>query len=627
MELTSGVINEILCTPDPENLPANPVVQVLGVKKLPASGGSNQERYRLVLSDGVHYYTSAMLGTQLNDKVGDDLIEVKSVIRITRYTCNVIQETRRIIIILDLEIVAKASDMSGKIGEPQQMSDLVANHANLRSGVKTETKPAPNSNNQPLRSNNPTTTANRPSPYASNHQSNAPTTPVQQKTYGGGAAASPGGKNIFPIVSLTPYQNRWTIRARITSKSNIRTWSNSRGEGKLFSVDLVDESGEIRATGFNDIVDKYYDMLEQGKVYYFTKGSLKTANKKFTSLKNDYEMSLNSDTIIEPCMEECDLPTVQYEFRPIKDIEQVNKDSVIDIIGVVKLAGDVTQITTKATNKQVSKRDITLVDQSKATIRATLWGQDAEKFDEYANRFPVLAIKGAKVSDFGGRSLSIPSSSNFIVNPDIPEAHTLRGWYDNGGADEQTSSLSGQGMGDSVGGTYKTIAQIKEENLGAGEKADFFNVRASLVFMKKENCLYQACPSAECNKKVNEENGQYRCEKCDRTYPDFKYRLMLQSNIADHTGNQWITSFQDSAEVILGCKSDKLGRLREESENEFDKLFSDASFTPFILKVRAKHETYQDESKLKCVTVAATPVDYKRECTRLIGEIKQLASK
>ena len=35
---------------------------------------------------------------------------------------------------------------------------------------------------------------------------------------------------------------RWTIRARITHKSAIRTWSNSRGEGKLFSVDLVDES-------------------------------------------------------------------------------------------------------------------------------------------------------------------------------------------------------------------------------------------------------------------------------------------------------------------------------------------------------------------------------------------------
>ena len=35
---------------------------------------------------------------------------------------------------------------------------------------------------------------------------------------------------------------RWTICARVTSKSSIREWSNSRGTGRLFNVDLIDES-------------------------------------------------------------------------------------------------------------------------------------------------------------------------------------------------------------------------------------------------------------------------------------------------------------------------------------------------------------------------------------------------
>jgi len=34
-------------------------------------------------------------------------------------------------------------------------------------------------------------------------------------------------------------------------------------------------------------------------VYYITKGSIKTANKKYTALKNDYELSLNNDSEIE----------------------------------------------------------------------------------------------------------------------------------------------------------------------------------------------------------------------------------------------------------------------------------------------------------------------------------------
>ena len=70
-----------------------------------------------------------------------------------------------------------------------------------------------------------------------------------------------------PISGLTPYQNKWIIKARVTSKSPIRSWSNPRGEGKLFSMDLVDESGEIRATAFREQCDKYYEMIEVGQLY------------------------------------------------------------------------------------------------------------------------------------------------------------------------------------------------------------------------------------------------------------------------------------------------------------------------------------------------------------------------
>ena len=52
----------------------------------------------------------------------------------------------------------------------------------------------------------------------------------------------------------------------MTFKSDIRHYSNQRGEGKVFNVTFTDETGEIRATGFNDTVDAFYDLLEEGKV-------------------------------------------------------------------------------------------------------------------------------------------------------------------------------------------------------------------------------------------------------------------------------------------------------------------------------------------------------------------------
>lgn len=56
-----------------------------------------------------------------------------------------------------------------------------------------------------------------------------------------------------------------------------------------------------------------------------------------------------------------------------------------------------------------------------------LWPTQAEKFDGSGE--PIVAIKGAKLSDFGGRSLSASFNSTLMVNPDIPEAYKLRGWW------------------------------------------------------------------------------------------------------------------------------------------------------------------------------------------------------
>jgi replication factor A1 len=103
----------------------------------------------------------------------------------------------------------------------------------------------------------------------------------------------------YPIDSLSPYQNNWTIKARVTQKSDIRKWSNQRGEGQLFSVTLMDESGEIRGTGFNHVVDELYNKFEEGKVYYISKARVNLAKKKFGNVANDYELSFEKNTEVE----------------------------------------------------------------------------------------------------------------------------------------------------------------------------------------------------------------------------------------------------------------------------------------------------------------------------------------
>lgn len=74
---------------------------------------------------------------------------------------------------------------------------------------------------------------------------------------GGPIARDEAPVQITQISHLNPYMNRWTIKGRCTSKSDLRRWSNARGEGKVFSFDLLDvDGGEIRVTAFNDEADK-----------------------------------------------------------------------------------------------------------------------------------------------------------------------------------------------------------------------------------------------------------------------------------------------------------------------------------------------------------------------------------
>ncbi|CAK9301248.1 unnamed protein product [Gordionus sp. m RMFG-2023] len=570
-----------------------PIVQLLGLKKM-AGADISSDRYRLLLSDGKNCTTSVLLANQLNDLITSGKLENYAIIRLDKYLCNNVNNEKRILVVLELSIV-KPGNMSQKIGNPEPYKQTNENQTVNNSLDGNPTKKARN-----------------------NSQNIGP---------------------INPIASLSPYQNRWIIKARVTNKSNIRTWSNSKGEGKLFSFDLLDESSEIRVTCFNQECDNFYSMIEAGKVYYISRATLKAANKSFSSIKNDYEITLNSDSSVTPCYDEIDdIPNIQYNFIPINEILTLEKDIMIDVIAVILSASDIQTIISRNMNKEIKKRDLVIADQTMTSINLTMWGADAENLVlppvGGGEEKLVIAVKSARLTDFNGRSLSLTLSSSYQIDPDISECAKLKEWYMTQGHLMKSSIVHASEsniMGSSVNGVstdWKFLHQIKDENLGQGDKPDYLMVKATVEFFKKENSMYQACPSTECNKKVVDmNNGKYRCEKCQKDYDNFKWRLILSVNIADFSGSQWVMAFQEAAEMLLETTAETLGDLKNSNEALYDEKFQNGIFKSYIFKLRAKVETFNEETRLKVTCMSAKPVNFSEYNKRLIDEITKLSIK
>lgn len=572
-----------------------PVIQILSIKKIAGgtSGKVATDRHRVILSDGL-WFMQSMLSTALNEKVDDGTFRRNAVMKLTRWEPQNLHGSR-ILIIFDMEPVGYPAE---KIGNPANVGKPPGSADN---GMAVDTPPAA------APTANPATSAPPPP---------RPAAPA--------ASASKTAEKvgpIFPIEGLNPYHNKWTLKARVISKSEKRKWSNSKGEGQLFSVTLMDETGEIKGTAFNNAVDHLYDVLEEGKVFYITKGKVVLARKNFSTVNNDYEITFDHKTEVTPCTDAGGVPEVQYTFVDLAGLENRAKDDILDVIAVVHKVESLGEIVTKQ-GKTLSKRELSLVDRSGYACQVTLWGKQAEGWNHHDN--PVVSCKGLKLSDFGGRSLSVSASSVMNINPDTPDAHNLRGWYEGEGRNSTFRSFtSGGGGGATMRNAalnrdeMKTLQEVRDADIGNGDKPEYFTSRATILSIKSENIAYPACRGENCNKKVTDSGSGWFCEKCNQSWDKPEYRYLIQMQVTDHTSQAWFQAFNDVGVEIIGKTADELMNIKEEDEQAFNKEVAKSHSKMFNFACRAKQDTYQETTRVRYGVNRIYPLDFAAECRNL----------
>jgi replication factor A1 len=144
----------------------------------------------------------------------------------------------------------------------------------------------------------------------------------------------------------------------------------------------------------------------------------------------------------------------------------------------------------------------------------------------------------------------------------------------------------------------KTIAQVKDEQLGM-ENVDYFTIKATVVHIKQENFCYPSCRSEKCNKKVTDQgDGTWRCEMCNINHDRPEYRYIMSLSVNDHTGQMWLSGFDETGRMIMNGKTaDELMEMKEADDNRITAEFEAANCRKFNFRCRAKMDTFQDQQR------------------------------
>lgn len=173
------------------------------------------------------------------------------------------------------------------------------------------------------------------------------------------------------------------------------------------------EGTMIQATFFNDNAIKWYDLLHENKCYTFANGRVGMANKRFTSIKNDFCLTLGNETEIKEVPDDSYIQSNGFSFTTLDKISVTPASATIDVIGVVFELGQIGQIKMK-TGENRDKLNIVIADDSGYSVPITIWGNACRFISEKIKLGSIVAFKSCRVSEYNGKTLNASSDEQDI---------------------------------------------------------------------------------------------------------------------------------------------------------------------------------------------------------------------
>jgi replication factor A1 len=448
----------------------------------------------------------------------------------------------------------------------------------------------------------------------------------------------------LPIAELSFIHARWTIKARVTSKSRVRKFSKGNEEGKVFSIDLLDKfGGEIRATFFNQGADKYEELLQVGNCYVFSRGNIKIANRQYNSCNHRYEITFDKDAIVSQVAEDTEIQNMKLTYIDLRSLQSKNLPTKVDLIGVVSDFKPSFAFTSRD-GKELVKRELVLADDTATSMQVTIWGDRAMMPDDKFSGKPVISMKGVVVKEWNdGRSGSLTSEGAIVFDPKDADADRIQRWWKDGGSAQNIAALSREGgAGGAVrNAVFGNLSEVRNIGDSLPEKPMTINAVVRLATIQTikagdpQPLTYMACSNPRekstllCNRRVNDDGV---CPACGSVGKGVA-RLNIRAQFVDYTSSAWMTTFNEGAQQVLGMQAEEVLALEREQVPDDDMKSSKLTealkqryynVMPMQITIRAKTDEYQGERRAAISCVDAKLVNRVEHGKRMLGEIQEM---
>ena len=357
-------------------------------------------------------------------------------------------------------------------------------------------------------------------------------------------SSAPETKHSYDPISGVRPENKYTICGKITHKSDVKKFGN--GNGCLFSFDVVDDSGKIRATAFNDGCNMFFDYIEVGNCYEISGARAKASDERYNDTGHPFELTIGKSANIKRSDVE-----IAETFDFVKDVS-ADGGRKYSLQCTVYASEGINEFTdSSGASKQ--RQTLRVYDSEHRGIRMTVFGQLPLMYPGY-----TLIVRGAKAKEWNGLVSITADASGVVIESSQQE-------------DQRDVEICWN----------RQEAQLIEIS-------NIENLPDDTVFALKGKIV-------DVSDKFTYNSGS-----------DHKWRLNLTLVDEETDSKVYVTCFDDQAKVITGTSANEFMGTDSLMISKKEKLCEVIQGRSLELTCRVNFQMYNDKTVVKVTCMAVT---------------------